>query len=402
MSVLNKMLRDLEQRQQTPPGITTPVISSDTDRPLWLTLLLALSVMLLCFAVYAILSRSQPTVAAAPAEVSITAEQPDTAVMPVSIAAAVDTQPQKTETETEAEAQLAAVSATLGTATVTTSTTASADATHSMAAVSTSQISTPTESVMSDKQINLADKPVTEDIPLQLTPAQPQAPTQPPDPKPITAKASAQDQREVVNTVSVGVQVERKAATPEQRAAALRQQALAAAGAGQLQQALQYWQQVQQLTPADPGVYIAQARLWTQLGQPSQAELTLRQALSHNIINADIQLLLAQYAATNAAWQQVVELLPAQFLLAQQPDYYGLKATALQQLGQQQAALQWFVQLIQLQPQQARWWLGAAIAHDALAQREQAHLHYQQALNWGDGLSVASRDYIQQRLAATE
>ncbi|MDP5135325.1 hypothetical protein ORJ04_05085 [Rheinheimera baltica] len=400
MSVLNKMLRDLEQRQQTPPGITTPVISSDTDRPLWLTLLLALSVMLLCFAVYAILSRSQPTVAVAPAEVSITAEQPDTAVMPVSIAAAVDTQPQKTETE--AEAQLAAVSATIGTATVTTSATASADATHSTAAVSSGRIPTPSESVMSDKQINLADKPVTEDILLQLTPAQPQAPAQRAGSKPITAKASAQDQREVVNTVSVGVQVERQAATPEQRAAALRQQALAAAGAGQLQQALQYWLQVQQLTPADPGVYIAQARLWTQLGQPSQAELTLRQALSRNILDADIQLLLAQYAATNAAWQQVDELLPAQFFLAQQPDYYGLKATALQQLGQQQAALQWFTQLIQLQPQQARWWLGAAIAHDALAQREQAHLHYQQALNWGDGLSVASRAYIQQRLAATE
>ena len=58
MSVLNKMLRDLEQRQHAAVA-TEPAaqLAYRPDRPLWLTILLLLSFCLLCFAVYAILTR---------------------------------------------------------------------------------------------------------------------------------------------------------------------------------------------------------------------------------------------------------------------------------------------------------------------------------------------------------
>ncbi|WP_417707995.1 hypothetical protein, partial [Rheinheimera aquimaris] len=57
MSVLNKMLRDLEKRQHVSERAVTPLSARSDERPLWLNLLLLLSALLLAFAVYAILTR---------------------------------------------------------------------------------------------------------------------------------------------------------------------------------------------------------------------------------------------------------------------------------------------------------------------------------------------------------
>lgn len=220
-----------------------------------------------------------------------------------------------------------------------------------------------------------------------------------------TKPLAAVSQAEASTSNSAGtepVQVERTALTLTQRQDVLQQQAIAAAQAGQLRQALSLWQQVQQLEPQAVDAYLAQAGLWMQLAQPFEAEKVLLQGVQQGISSAELQLLLAQHFAARSDWQQVDVLLSPQFNLTQHPEYYGLKATALQQLGQQSAALHWFRQLIVQQPQQARWWLGAAIAFDAQGQREQAQQHFRQALHWGGSLSAASRNYIQQRLGATE
>ena len=132
------------------------------------------------------------------------------------------------------------------------------------------------------------------------------------------------------------VTIERAGLTVAQQANVLMQQALVAEQSGELQLALQRWQQVQALTPAQSRPYLAQARIWQLLGQNAQSVQVLQQALAQHIVDADIQLLLAQQAAARQQWQQVADLLPEQFVLAQQPEYYGLKATALQQLGQPQ------------------------------------------------------------------
>lgn len=218
--------------------------------------------------------------------------------------------------------------------------------------------------------------------------------------EPRRNKAENQDKGEISTRATL--EVVRSQPTIAQQVDALSQQAVAAAQAGQLQRALQLWQQVQQLQPEVATAYLAQARLWLQLGQPAQAEQVLQLGLQHGIVNAQMQFLLAQQAASKAEWHQVERLLSAQFELPQHTEYYGLKATALQQLGQQQAALYWYQQLLQVQPQQARWWLGAALAFDELQQWDAAKQHYRQALQWGDNLSSASRQFIQQRLAAIE
>lgn len=198
------------------------------------------------------------------------------------------------------------------------------------------------------------------------------------------------------------IAVQRTIPTPAQRADAIQQRAVLAAQSGQLTEAISLWQQVQQLLPTQPDAYIAQAGLWQQLGLRNKVQQVLQQGVTQNADSAALRLLLAQHYASTGQWAEANTVLTPQFELTTHPQYYGFKATVLQQLGDSSSAGHWFSQLILLQPEQARWWLGAAIAFEQSGQRQQAHLHYRQALQWGDSLSAESRNYIQQRLAATE
>lgn len=359
MSVLNKMLRDLEQRGQVPPCAKTSgtiaYADADSARPLWLNVLLLLSVALLCFAVYAILTRpaeSLLTATASAEAVADSAPQAAAVISPENTNEQADipgtTLPmlQKVEPVTEQKPEPAA---------------ASSENTAVIAATTLAERTEPEQALIPASQ-----------------PAVPKRPVQ-------TALA-----------------VERAPLTAAQRQQQLTQQAIAAEQSGNLVQAMLYWQQLQQLNSTEATAYLAQARLLGLMGQASQATAVLQQAQQNGVLDASVQLLLAQQAAAQGQWQQVDRLLPEQFLLPANTEYYGLKATALQQLAQPAAALHWFSQLIVVQPQQARWWLGAAIALDALGNTAQARLHFQQALQWGDSLSAASRQYIQQRLTATE
>ena len=389
MSVLNKMLRDLEQRQHASDATTAITLHGRSDeRPLWLNVLLLLSALLLAFAVYAILTREPapesseavPAVAnPALTDHATSAALPDSAAEPV-ISGEVIPATMQQSTPVASTASGGADTGADEQAAIDTVNETNTEATADNALQSTERDQAGSESDVTAQTQTIATELARPTLPVASVVA--------------NTAANAETKTEVT--------VVRAPASPLQQAALLQQQALAAAQAGQLQQALQLWQQLQQFAPQNAVAYLEQARLWHQLGQPQQALTVLQQALQQGIVHADIQLLLAQQAAAQAQWQRVDTLLPAQFALAQQPEYYGLKATALQQLGQPQAALDWFSQLIVLQPQQARWWLGAAIAFDALSQPEQAQLHYRQALQWGDSLTAASRNYIQQRLAAIE
>jgi hypothetical protein len=107
---------------------------------------------------------------------------------------------------------------------------------------------------------------------------------------------------------------------------------------------------------------------------------------------------LARQASQQQQWPQVLQLLqqiPPESFSA---DSWQLQANAQQQSGDFSSALASWQQLLQLKPQLAQAWLGKALAHDQLAQLPQARAAYQQAYAL-PGLSVASRQFIQQRLA---
>lgn len=389
MSVINKMLRDLDQRNHNAANVKQ-VIARRAGQPLWLTVLLLLTFGLLCFAIYAVLSRSSvvPVATTLTAEAQRLAEDlPKEPVMSSGNELIANShEPEKSPEPAVKSAPTGNFSATQGQAQLQHTNTAPDPATERF---------TPDDTATAGVALQI---PSDTDLAGQADPqqAQPGKPT-----APIQAATVLLAPVPVANTAS-SLSVTSRAPTAVQQQAKLRQQALAAAQAGQPQQSLRYWQQLQQLVPQDAMVYLAQARLWLQLRQPQQAEASLLQAKAQGIMDADIQLMLAQAAASRQQWLQTEALLPDNFALALHPDYYGLKATALQQLGQHQQAADWFAQLSRLQPQQGKWWLGGAVSLDALARPAEAHQYYLNALQWGDGLSVQSKTYIQQRLAATE
>lgn len=361
MSVLNKMLRDLEQRQQSgnatsaaKPGSS---ISRDDSRPLWLNVLLLLSAMLLLFAVYAILNR--PNVAPA---------QPD-----ATLVVHPDTESVGPELQPATEQSLLTL------------------ATEPATRVTTQEQPVALEAIAETLETIADSQPVVE---LNVTAATTETA--------IDVAVSDNNMTAAARPAPVKVEIQRPLQTPAQKAIALQQQAVLAAQSGRLMNSVSLWQQVQALAPQQSQAYTSQARLWGQMGQPERAQQILQQGLNEGADSAELRLLLAQHYVQQQQWAAADAVLLPQFDLSLYPEYYGLKATAAQQRGDSVAAQQWFSRLIVLQPQQARWWLGAAIAFDQHGQRQQAQLHYRQALQWGDTLSADSRNYIQQRLAATE
>lgn len=363
MSVINKMLRDLEQRQHSSTA-ASPAILRRADNSRWL-FALSIVCLVLVAALGALWYQQQASGAVSVGQSAPLPEQ----------ASADPVEQHEVLTEVvDIDAQTAAVSALPPRPAPVIALTEPA--------LHAEPVATDTASASSERAVGQAD--------VATASAQP------------VAVVASLAEPVVQNHRAGQLHISSEQLSPQQQAQRLQQKALTAEHSGQLPQALQLWQQYQQNKPDDAQGYLAQARLLQALGQAPQAETVLQQALQHGIVDVNIQLLLAQRAAQQQQWQQANAYLPDHFTLALYPDYYGLKATVQQQLGDHVAAGQWFSQLLIIQPQQAKWWLGAAISFDALAQKQQAHRHYQQALQWGGSLSDASRNYIQQRLIATE
>ncbi|OBP16730.1 hypothetical protein A5320_04945 [Rheinheimera sp. SA_1] len=106
----------------------------------------------------------------------------------------------------------------------------------------------------------------------------------------------------------------------------------------------------------------------------------------------------ARQASQRQQWQQTLDLLQQISPEFANADSWQLQANARQQLGDFSGALASWQQLLLLKPQLAQAWLGKALAHDQLAQLPEARAAYQQAYAL-PGLSAASRQFIQQRLA---
>ena len=81
-------------------------------------------------------------------------------------------------------------------------------------------------------------------------------------------------------------------------------------------------------------------------------------------------------------------------------DYYATRAALAQELEQPAVAARSYQQLVVVQPSEARWWLGLAIAMDKQGRALAALDAYRKALTLP--LSPASRQFVQQRIGQLE
>jgi MSHA biogenesis protein MshN len=107
---------------------------------------------------------------------------------------------------------------------------------------------------------------------------------------------------------------------------------------------------------------------------------------------------LARQASQQQQWPQALQLLQQIPPELSSAESWQLQANAKQQLGDFSGALVSWQQLLLLKPQLAQAWLGKALVHEQLSQPQEARAAYQQAYAL-PGLSDASRQFIQQRLA---
>ena len=143
-----------------------------------------------------------------------------------------------------------------------------------------------------------------------------------------------------------------------------RQKAKQAIASGQIPQAIEALEQLLSIRPED---FMAAEKLaWLQLkNSPEFAIQTLKQGLSHSPDAHTLRLLLAKVYQTTEQPQLALTVLtdnPPDIVF--NPDFYALQGALAQQLGDTDIAYQSYYQLAAYQPNDSRWWLGLGVALD--------------------------------------
>jgi MSHA biogenesis protein MshN len=196
--------------------------------------------------------------------------------------------------------------------------------------------------------------------------------------------------------------IEKVQLNPEQQKVLFRQKAQKAESSGDLNQAVSYWQQIRQAAPSDSEAYLELSRLAQIQRNDMGAVQILEQASIAGVNDPKLSMALAALALKHQDWAKALGYLQYEPDIFNYTDFYALKAAALQKTSQHAQAVQVFQQLARQQPDQARWWLGMALSYDALQQQEQALLAYRQVAVNGLGLSAESLNYVKKRIAALE
>ena len=167
---------------------------------------------------------------------------------------------------------------------------------------------------------------------------------------------------------------------------------------GKLKEAISHYEQTLGFDPSMHEARKQLAALHYGQGQLAKASEVLQQGMLLFPLQLDFALLLAR--VQQAAGQADLALVT----LANIPDTHPLarqkwmaQSDLAQKLGQFSVSEQAYRQLLQQEPQQAKWWMGLAYALDSQQQFTQARQAYRTALGHR-GLSAQASAFIEQRL----
>ena len=146
----------------------------------------------------------------------------------------------------------------------------------------------------------------------------------------------------------------------------------------------------------------ALARLYLEDAHFDAAQQLLAPALSANAEALELRQLLARTQLNLGRAAEAQQLLAArQPELSAHTDYYAMLAALEQQLGKHTAAAQHYDELLNVDNSIAPWWLGLALALDNQQQTREAVAAYRRALALTN-LPLAARTFAQQRLSVLE
>ncbi|MFM5449934.1 tetratricopeptide repeat protein [Aeromonas veronii] len=359
MSVINQMLKDLDQRQQGSDGAAV-YIAPVRQQGWWmllLTLICGLALGILGWRTWIYWQQAQPVTAASEV-VAPDAVTPDV----VARAAAPVSQPEPVE-----------VAAALPLP--------SQDEVNDEAGVSESgdtAYGAPFDASSDVDETEPTDEELQPELYAELAAEQ-------------QAVASAPRKPSVLKIETVELSAKELAALAERKATT-------AMAKGSLRDAQDNYYQVLAHDPYNQGAREQLAGLLYGEGRLTEARQLLEEGLRLDPQQADFRLLLARLAISEGQQQQALGWLSGyQPDLASNMDYYATWAGLTQELGQNADAAALYVKLLRQQPDQGRWWLGLGVAEDGQGHSQRALDAYRNALLHGN-LGEASTNWLEQRI----
>jgi len=197
-----------------------------------------------------------------------------------------------------------------------------------------------------------------------------------------------QDQQVVIEQVEL---------TPAQLAGKAQERAKKALDSNNLAEAIAQYSDALRYTPRDGDVRQKLAALYYGKGEARKAAELLQKGISLAKEDQDLRIALAKLLLKEK--QQAAALSPLVYLPNNPSiDYLSLRAALAQKNNQDQLAFDSYQQLVQLEPDSGRWWMGLAIQLERNLDIPKAIEAYQQALT-KVGLSNQSQQFIRDRLA---
>lgn len=134
-------------------------------------------------------------------------------------------------------------------------------------------------------------------------------------------------------------------------------------------------------------------------GNYAQAKQLLVKGIAQHPAQSDLRLMLARLLMIQKEPTQAIEVLTKfQPVTGNQVEYLGYRAALAQQLKQTKLAMTDYQSLTQIESKNAKWWLGLGIAKDQLGEIDQAVQAYTNAKSL-DQLDRSVHDFIQQRIS---
>ncbi len=193
------------------------------------------------------------------------------------------------------------------------------------------------------------------------------------------------------------VHIEQVELTPQQLAFTAQERAQKSLDSNNLSDAIDQYQEALRYTPNDEKIRQTLSALYYGKGEVRKSADLLQQGIERNANGQELRLALAKLLIKEN--QPQAALTPLLYLPSGASEaYLSLRAALAQKVNQDDIAKQSYQQLVQIAPNNGRWWMGLGIQQERALQTKQAASSYQMALD-KIGLSSQSQQFIRQRLA---
>ncbi len=400
MSVINQMLKELDKRQQpvnNGAGVVPPVPSTHASRVGWLLLIILLLVAVIGYLLWQQLTTSKTSIEPFSTQLSVVEQKEDKKAVIVS------------------EALPSSVDST--DAAVAKQSTFNEQSTSQTSLVSRNLTAADADKIQLSQQPKQTETLVVQQVPPTLSEQTTNNEITQNNNQEIQAQSAALTQAsqsgssDAVATKPVKTQqpkaeqeppqlvIKQTQVSPEQLVAKKMASAEQALRQNDVQLAEQYLADVLLLQPTHIDARKQLAALWFGRKAYQEAINTLSQGIALAPHNSELRLLQSRIYLQQGYTELALQALSALTVdEVTNIEYLATLANIAQQLQRWPLALNGYQRLTQLQPTQANWWLGLAIAQDSEGQFQQAIESYNNALFQGN-LSPDAKQFIQQRLA---